>query len=154
MAEYLTRDAVESIALNSAIPFVDSIRCTKGYVYHQSGSGIFVLRGIVNNPNACFARYSIEFTGNIAIPTGGAITPIATAIIVSGEEQIGSRSIFTPAAVNEYGGVTSRTTIDIPRGCCFNVSVEYVNGAVNDPTATPTPLISIIDGSLSINRIA
>lgn len=74
--------------------------------------------------------------------------------MVSGEEQIGSRSIFTPAAVNEYGGVTSRTTLDIPRGCCFNVSVEYVNGAVNDPTATPTPLISIIDGSLSINRIA
>ena len=154
MAEYLTRDAVESVALNTAIQFVDSIRCPRGYVFHQNGSGIFVLRGIVNNPNACFARYTIEFTGNIAIPTGGAITPIAVAILVSGEEQIGSRSIFTPAAVNEYGGVTSRTTVDIPRGCCFNVSVEYVNGAVNDPTATPTPLINVIDGSLSINRIA
>lgn len=154
MAEYLTRDAVESVALNTAIPFIDSIPCNKGYVYHQSGTGIFVLRGIVNNPTSCFARYNVEFTGNIAIPEGGAITPIATAIVVSGEERIGSRSIFTPAAVDEYGNVTSRATIDVPKGCCFTVSVEYVNGTVNDPTVTPTPLINVIDGSLSISRTA
>ena len=97
MAEYLTRDQVESIALNQPIPFVDSIRCQRGNVYHQSGTGIFILRGNVSNPTSCFARYNIEFTGNISIPTGGAITPIATAIVVSGESREGSRSIFTPA---------------------------------------------------------
>ena len=151
MAEYLTRDMVESVALNAPIPFVDSIRCTKGYVYHQNGTGIFVLRGITNN---CFARYDVEFTGNIAIPEEGEVTPIATAIVVSGEERIGSRSIFTPAAVDEYGNVTSRAIVDVPKGCCFTVSVEYVNGTVNDPTVVPTPLINVIDGSLTINRIA
>ena len=151
MAEYLTRDMVESVALNAPIPFVDSIRCTKGYVYHQNGTGIFVLRGITNN---CFARYEVEFTGNIAIPEEGEVTPIATAIVVSGEERIGSRSIFTPAAVDEYGNVTSRAIVDVPKGCCFTVSVEYVNGTVNDPTVVPTPLINVIDGSLTINRIA
>ena len=154
MAEYLTRDSVESVALNSAIPFIDSIRCNKGYVFHQSGTGIFVLRGIVNNPTACFARYAVEFTGNIAIPTGGEVTPIATAIVVSGEDRTGSRSIFTPAAVDTYGNVTSRAVIDVPRDCCFTVAVEYVNGIVDDPTVTPTPLINVIDGSLSISRIA
>ena len=132
MAEYLTRDAVESVPLNSAIPFVDSISCTKGYVYHSSGSGIFVLRGI----------------------TGGAVTPIATAIVVSGETKDGSRSIFTPAAVDEYGSVTSRATVTVPRGCCFTVAVEYVNGTVNDPATVPTPLINVVDGSLSIIRTA
>lgn len=154
MSEYLTRDAVESVALNTAIPFIDSISCNRGYVYHQSGTGIFVLRGIVNNPTARFARYEVEFTGNIAIPTGGAVTPIATAIVVSGEQRTGSRSIFTPAAVDEYGNVTSRAIVDVPRGCCFTVSVEYVNGSVDDPATTPTPLINVIDGSLSIDRIA
>ena len=154
MAEYLTRDMVEPVALNPAIPFIDSIRCPKGNVFHQSGTGIFVLRGIVTNPTACFARYEVEFTGNVAIPTGGAITPIATAIVVSGEERTGSRSIFTPAAVDEYGNVTSRAVVDVPKGCCFTVAVEYVNGAVNDPATTPTPLINVIDGSLSITRIA
>lgn len=154
MAEYLTRDSVESVPLNTAIPFVDSIPCNRGYVFHQSGTGIFVLRGIVNNPTSCFARYNVVFTGNIAIPEGGAISPIATAIVVSGESRTGSRSIFTPAAVDEYGNVTSRATIDVPRGCCFTVSVEYVNGTVDDPTTTPTPIISVVDGSLSISRTA
>ncbi len=154
MAEYLTRDAVESVALNTAIPFIDSISCKRGYVFHQSGTGIFVLRGIVNNPTSCFARYNVEFTGNISIPTGGTVTPIATAIVVSGEQRQGSRSIYTPAAVDEYGNVTSRATVDVPKGCCFTVSVEYVNGTVDDPATTPTPLINVVDGSLSISRTA
>lgn len=154
MAEYLTRDSVESVALNTAIPFIDSIRCNKGYVYHQSGTGIFVLRGVVNNSCGCFARYEVEFTGNISIPEGGAVTPIATAIVVSGEQRVGSRSIFTPTAVDEYGNVTSRAVVDVPKGCCFAVSVEYVNGTVDDPTTVPTPLINVIDGSLSITRVA
>lgn len=151
MAEYLTRDAVETVALNTPITFIDSIPCNKGCVFHQSGTGILILRGKTNN---CFARYEVEFTGNIAIPDGGDITPIATAIVVSGEQRQGSRSIYTPAAVDEYGNVTSRATIDVPRGCCFNVSVEYVSGVVDDPTVTPTPFINVIDGSLSINRVA
>lgn len=151
MAEYLTRDTVESVALNAPIPFIDSIPCNRGCVYHQGGTGIFVLRGKTNN---CFARYRVEFTGNVSIPTGGAVTPIAVAIVVSGEERIGSRSIYTPAAVDDYGNVTSRATVDVPAGCCFTVSVEYVNGTVNDPATTPTPLINVIDGSLSIDRVA
>ena len=154
MAEYLTRDAVESVPLNTAIPFVDSIPCNRGYVFHQSGTGIFVLRGIVNNACGCFARYNVEFTGNISIPDGGEVTPIATAIVVSGEARQGSRSIYTPAEVDEYGNVTSRATIDVPKGCCFTVSVEYVNGVTDDPTTVPTPLINVVDGSLSISRTA
>ena len=155
MAEYLTRDAVETVSLGNAIPFIDSIPCNKGYVWHQSGTGIFVLRGIVNNPCNCFARYEVTFTGNISIPEEAEeVTPIATAIVVSGEERTGSRSIYTPADVDEYGNVTSRAIVDIPRGCCFTVAVEYVNGIVDDPTVIPTPLINVIDGSLSITRIA
>lgn len=151
MAEYITRDSVETVTLNSPIPFGDSIPCKKGYVIHNNNTGIFILRGITQN---CFARYNVEFTGNIAIPEGGAVTPIATAVVVSGESREGSRSISTPAAVDEYGNVTSRATIDVPRGCCFTVAVEYVNGIVNDPAAAPTPIINVIDGSLSISRTA
>lgn len=154
MAEYLTTDAVQTVALNTAIPFIDSIPCNKGYIYHQNGTGIVILRGVVNNASGCFARYELDFTANISIPDGGAITPIATAIVVSGESRDGSRSIFTPTEVDEYGNVTSRATVDVPRGCCFTVSVEYVNGTVNDPTVVPTPLINVVDGSLRIKRTA
>ena len=154
MAEYLTRDTVETVALNQPIPFIDSIPCNRGYVYHQSGTGILILRGIVNNSCGGFARYNVEFTGNIAVVEEGELTPIATAIVVNGEERAGSRSIFTPAEADEYGNVTSRATVDVPKGCCFTVAVEYVNGIVNDPTVIPTPLINVIDGSLSISRTA
>ena len=154
MAEFLTQDEVVSVSLNTPIPFINSIPCNKGYIYHQNGTGIVILRGIVNNPTACFVRYELEFTGNIAIPEGGAVTPIATAIVISGEQRNGSRSIVTPAAVDEYGNVTSRATVDVPRGCCFTASVEYVNGTVNDPATVPTPLINVVDGSLSIRRTA
>lgn len=150
MAEYLTRDSVEAVSLNTPISFLDSIPCPNGNVYHQSGSGIFILKGKTNN---CFARYEVEFTGNIAIPTGGAVSPIAVAITVSGEQRLGSRSIYTPAAVDTYGNVTSRAVVDVPRGCCFTVSVEYVSGVV-DGTVVPTPSINVIDGSISINRKA
>ena len=150
MAEYLTRDSVENVALNTAIPFLDSIPCNSGCVFHSSGSGIFILKGKGTN---CFARYELEFTGNISVPTGGTVTPIATAIVISGESQQGSRSILTPTAVDEYGNVTSRATIDVPRCCCLTVSVEYVSG-VTDGTTTPTPTINVIDGSLSIKRTA
>lgn len=155
MAEYLTRDAIERVPLNTPIPFIDSIPCNKGYVFHQNGTGILVLRGIVNNSSCCFARYELQFTGNVAVPEDvEEITPIATAIVVSGEQRLGSRSIFTPVEADEYGNVISRATVDVPRGCCFTVSVEPVNGIVADPTITPAAFINVVDGSLSVERVA
>ena len=153
MAEYVY-NPIQLVQPNQNVLLQSSIPCNRGYVYHQNGTGIFILRGVVNNPTSCFARYNVEFTGNISIPEEGEITPIATAIVVSGEERIGSRSIFTPTETDEYGNVTSRATVDVPRGCCFTVAVEYVNGTVDDPTTTPTPLINVIDGSLSFTRTA
>lgn len=150
MAEYLTRDNVENVQLNSPIPFLDSIPCNNGNVFHQSGSGIFILNGKGSN---CFARYEIEFTGNISVPTGGTVGPIATAIVINGEQRQGSRSITTPAAVDEYGNVTSRAVVNVPRCCCLTASVEYVSG-ITDGTTVPTPSINVLDGSISIKRTA
>ncbi len=153
MAEYLA-NAVQAVALNSPVLFTASIPCTKGFVYHEDETGIFTLRGIVNNPSSCFARYQITFNGNIAIPEGGAVTPIAVALSVQGEQRPTSRAIFTPAAVDEYGNVTSTAIITIPRGCCFSLAVRYVDATVDDPTITPTPSINVQNANLVINRIA
>ncbi len=149
MAEYLA-NAVQEVDLNSPVLFTASIPCQKGYVFHEDETGIFILRGITNN---CFARYQVTFNGNIAIPTGGAVTPIAVAIAVNGEARPTSRAIFTPAAVDEYGNVTSTAIITVPKGCCFSLSVRYVSG-VTDGTTTPTPTINVLNANLDINRIA
>lgn len=153
MAEYLA-NAVQSVAINGSVLFTASIPCTRGYVYHEDETGIFTLRGIVNNSSCCFARYQVTFNGNIAIPDGGAVTPIALALAVNGEERPTSRAIFTPAAVDEYGNVTSTAIITVPKGCCFSLSVRYVDATVTDPATTPTPTINVQNANLVINRIA
>lgn len=150
MAEYLA-NAVQNVALNSPVLFNASIPCRKGYVYHEDETGIFILRGITNN---CFARYQVTFNGNIAIPEGGAVTPIALAVAVDGEPRLTSRAIFTPAAVDEYGNVTSTALITVPKGCCFSLSVRYVDATTDDATVTPTPLIEVQNANLVINRVA
>ena len=151
-AEYLA-NAVQEIALNAPAIFTASIPCTRGYVYHEDETGIFILRGIVNCPSACFATYQVTFNGNIAIPEGGTVTPIAVAITVNGEPRLTSRAIFTPAAAEDYGNVTSTAIIKVPRGCCFSLSVESVP-ATSDPTVTPAPVIEMQNANLTINRIA
>jgi len=153
MAEYIQRDSIESVSLNTPITFDSSIPCNRGYVFHENGTGIFILRGVVNNPSACFARYQVTFNGNVSIPTGGAVTPIAVAITVNGEERQSSEAIFTPAAVDEYGNVTSRAVVDVPKGCCFNVSVENTSESAT-PATVPAPAIEVQNANLTVTRIA
>ena len=149
-AEYLS-NAVQLVSLNSPVIFSASIPCRCGYVYHEDETGIFILRGITSGQ--CFATYQVTFNGNIAIPEGGAVTPIAVAVTVNGEPRLTSRAIFTPVAVDEYGNVTSTAIIKVPKGCCFSLSVEYVQ-ATDDPTVVPTPLIEVQNANLVIDRIA
>jgi len=149
-AEYLA-NAVQDVALNAPVVFSASIPCARGYVYHEDETGIFILRGITCGQ--CFATYQVTFNGNVAIPDGGTVTPIAVAITVNGEPRLTSRAIFTPAAVGDYGNLTSTAIIKVPRGCCFSVSVDAVP-ATTDPTVTPAPIIEVQNANLVINRIA
>lgn len=149
MAEYLA-NAVQNVNVNAPIIFTASIPCNRGNVYHEDETGVFILRG---NTNQCFATYQVTFNGNIAIPTGGTVGPIAIAIAVNGEPRLTSRAIFVPAAVETYGNVTSTAIIKVPRGCCFSLSVEYVPGD-DDPATTPTPVIEVQNANLVISRLA
>ena len=149
-AEYLA-NGVQQISLNAPAIFTAPIPCRRGYVYHEDETGIFILRGITQNQ--CFATYQVTFNGNIAIPTGGTVGPIAIAITVNGEPRLTSRAIYTPAAVAEYGNVTSTAIIKVPRGCCFSLSVESVPASA-DPTVTPAPVIEMQNANLVVNRIA
>ena len=153
MAEYLA-NAVQQVALNSPVLFTASIPCNRGYVYHEDETGIFILRGIVNNPSSCFARYQVTFNGNISVPEDGDLTPIAVALSVNGEERPTSRAVFTPAAVDELGNVTATAIITVPNGCCFSSGVRYVDATVADPATTPTPTINVQNANLVISRIA
>lgn len=149
-AEYLA-NPIQEVALNAPILFSASIPCNRGWVYHEDETGIFILRGITCNQ--CFATYQVTFNGNIAIPEGGTVTPIAVAVTINGEPRVTSRAIYTSAAVDEYGNVTSTAIIKVPKGCCFSLAVEHV-AATTDPTVTPAPVINVQNANLVISRIA
>lgn len=152
MACEFSYNNIQSVALNAPVLLETVIPCNKGYVYHEDETGNFILRGIVNNACNNYAHYQVTFNGNIAIPTGGAVTPIAIALTVNGEPRVTSRAIYTPSAVETFGNVTSTAIIKVPKGCCFNVAVESVS-AVSDAT-TPTPNIEVQNANLTISRIA
>ncbi len=147
-AEYIFNE-IQAISLNNPVVFRNSIPCTKGYVIHNGEEGIFILRGITNGQ--CYATYQVTFNGNIAIPEGGTVAPIAVALAVNGEARPTSKAIYTPAAVGDYGNVTSTAIIKVPRGCCFSLSVDSI--AANS-TDTPAPTIDVQNANLVISRIA
>lgn len=149
MAEYLA-NAPQDVALNGPVLFTASIPCNSGCVYHEDETGIFILKGKTTN---CFARYQVTYNGNIAV-TGGDLTPIAIAITINGEPRATSRAIFTPQAVDEFGNVTSTAIVTVPKGCCFTASVRYIDATTDDPATEPTPVITVQNSNLVINRIA
>lgn len=155
MAEF-TKNEVQTVLANQPVTLNTSIGCNKGYVYHRNGSGIVTLRGITSN---CFARYQVTFNGNIAIPSTGTVGPISVALALDGEPILISRAIVTPAAVadepptqNNFFNVTSTAIISVPKGCCFNVSVENTSEGAT-PTDVP-PAILVQNANLTVTRIA
>ena len=155
MAEF-TSKPVQTVQPNQPVVLNTTIGCGKGYVYHRPESGIVTLKGVTCN---CFARYQVTFNGNIAIPDGGTVGPIAVALAIDGEPILTSRAIVTPAATaadppttDNFFNVTSTAIITVPRGCCWNVSVENVT----EPTDATTPASPILvqNANLTVQRIA
>ena len=151
MAEY-AYNPIQLVEPNQNVLLDTVIPCNKGYVYHRDGSGIVILRGIVNCPQACFARYQVTFNGNIALPEGADVGPISVALAIDGEPIQTSRAIITPAAVDEYGNVTSTAIITVPRGCCFSVTVENVSAPAAPGGVAPE--INVQNANLVVSRIA
>ena len=136
----------QNVLLNTVIP------CNKGYVFHRESAGIVILRGIVNCPQACFARYQVTFNANIALVEGATVGPISIALAIDGEPIQTSRAIITPAAVDEYGNVTSTAIITVPKGCCFTVAVENTSAPAAPGDAAPE--INVQNANLVVSRIA
>ena len=150
MAEF-TYNPVQVVQPGQNVIFNDSIKCPNGYVLHRQESGLVILRGITRNPCNTFARYQVTFNGNIAIPDTGTVTPIAISLAIDGEAIPTSKAIYTPAAVGDYGNVTSTAIITVPTGCCFTLAVENVSEADG---AVAAQAIDVQNANLTVSRIA
>ena len=156
MAEF-AYNPVQRVEPNQNIILDTVIPCNKGYVFHRDQSGIVIIRGVVNCPNACYARYQVTFNGNIAVPEDGTPGPISIALAIDGEPIQTSRAIVSPTEVAEdpvtaanFWNVTSTAIISVPRGCCFTVAVENTSPIVDGVAQA----ILVQNANLTVARIS
>ena len=134
-------NAIQTVNSGSNVQFTETPVPGNCSILHREGSGMTTLRGLTRQ---CRARYRIFFNGNIAIPTGGTPGAISLAIAVNGESIGSATMIATPAAVNEYFNISSSIYVDVPAGCCSQVSIQN-NGLV--------PL-NVQNANLIVERVA
>lgn len=152
MAEYIYND-IQLIQPGAPALLNTAIGCNKGYVIHRAGSGILTLRGIVNNGCANFARYRVAFDGNIAVPEGTAPGEIQLGLAIGGEIVPTSIATATPTVADAYWNVNGFAIIDVPRGCCYTVSVE--NASISaDPATTPALPLNLRNLNVEVTRLA
>lgn len=137
----LTANAIQTVPANGNVIFTDTVVCGNCSIMHREGSGLVTLRGLTNQ---CRARFRVSFGGNIALPTGGTVGPISLAIAINGEPVVTTTMISTPAAVEEFNNVFSAIFLDVPKGCCSQISVRNTS---NQP-------IDVQNANLIIERVA
>ncbi len=140
MAEYVA-NALQTVEINQNVLFTDTAVYGNNSIVHRDGSGIITLRGLTNQ---CRARFRITFGANIAIPEDGVVEAISVAISVGGEPVASSNMIVTPAAVEEFWNVSRSIHVDVPCGCCVQVSVRN----------TSEQAIDVQNANLIIERVA
>lgn len=138
----ITANAAQVVAVNQAVLFTETAVPGNCSMIHREGSGLVGLRGL---PNGQFrARFLVEFGANIAVPTDETVGPVSLAIAINGEPVVTSSMISTPAAVDQYNNVSASIYIDVPIGCCSQVSIEN----------TSTIPVSVQNANLIIERVA
>lgn len=138
----ITANAIQIVNPNQAVVFTETAVFGNCSIVHREGSGLVGLRGLANGQYR--ARFLVEFGANIAVPTGETVGPISLAIAINGEPVGTSSMISTPAAVDEYNNVSASIYIDVPIGCCSQVSVEN----------TSTIPINVQNANLIVERVA
>lgn len=138
----ITANAAQIVAVNQAVLFTETAVPGNYSMMHREGSGLVGLRGLPNGQLR--ARFLVEFGANVAVPTGETVGPVTLAIAINGEPVVTSSMISTPAAVEEYNNVSASIYIDVPIGCCSQVSVENAG----------TIPVSVQNANLIVERVA
>ena len=140
MAEFIAVP-LQTVEADRNILFTNATICGNNSIIHSNGSGLVTVRGITNQ---CRARFKITFGANIAISEGGTVEPISVAIETNGEPIASTIMTVTPAAVEEFFNVSRTTYINVPAGCCAQISVGNIN----------TQDIDVENATLIVERVA
>lgn len=137
----ITANAIQTVAANQNVQFTETAIPGSCSMIHREGSGLVTLRGLTTQARA---RFHVWFGGNVALSTGATVAPVQFAIAVGGEPILSTQMIATPAAVGDYFNVSASIFLDVPAGCCQNISVQN----------TGTTSADIQNANLIIERVA
>lgn len=137
----ITANALQTVSAGSNVVFTNTAVNGTQCMLHREGSGLVTLRGITNQQRA---RFRVTFGGNVALPAEATVTPISLAIALNGEPVAETTMISTPSAAGAYNSISRVLFLDIPSGCCSQVSVENIG----------TAAIEIQNASLIVERVA
>lgn len=137
----ITATALQTVETNNNVLFTETPIGGSCSIIHREGSGLVTLRGITSQ---CRARFRASFGANIAVPEDQDVGPISLALAINGEPVQSTTMIVTPAAVDEFFNVYSSIFLDVPAGCCNQVSVRN----------TSTIPINVRNANLIIERVA
>lgn len=120
----IVANAIQTVPVNQDVLFTGTSVRGNASIMHREGSGIVTVRGLMNGQ--CRARFRAVFGANIAVPTGETAGPVELAIAINGEGVPTSRMISTPIDIENYNNVSADIYIDVPIGCCTQLSVQNV----------------------------
>lgn len=121
----ITNNSIQTVDVNDNILFTDTPVKGCPSIIHIEGSGLVTLRGVASTQSR--ARFRATFGANVAVPTGETVGPVTLALARNGESVATTTMIVTPAAVEEYFNISSSIFLDIPCGCCTQISVKNIS---------------------------
>lgn len=137
----ITAAALQTVNTNQNVLFTDVVVCGSCSMTYRVGSGLVNLKGLTNQ---CRALYKASFGANIAVPDGGTAEAISVALAIDGEPVNSTTMIVTPAATGDFFNVFGTVFLEVPRGCCSQISVAN----------TSTQAIDVQNANLVIERVA
>lgn len=140
----ITANALQTVAANQNVLFTEVPIRGNCNIMHREGSGLVSVKGV----NGCCCnrtKYRASFGGNIALVAGGTVGPISLAIAVDGEAIATNTMTVTPAAAGEFNNVSTSVIIEVPRGCCSQISVKNITASLQS--------VDVQNANLTVERV-
>lgn len=132
---------VQTVEPNSSVLFQAATSSGNQSILWRIGSGIIILRGAGVQSRA---RFRVGAHLNVALSEGAAVEPIEIAFTINGEAISTTRMVSTPAAVSEFNNVGTSSFIDVPTGCCTEITLKNI-GTTN---------IDVENVTVTVERVA
>ena len=132
---------LQTVEVNNSVLFQTALSSSNPSIIWRAGSGLVTLRGLGPQLRA---RFRVAYHANVAVSTGAEVAPVEMAVRINGEGVASSLTMSTPAAVEEFNSISASTLIDVPAGCCTQITLANVG----------TTSIDVQNVSMTIERVA